>query len=386
MLKKVLLLSLSVVWLVSFSQAEPTMIPSAPSIAAKSYILMDANSGKVIAENNADLKLDPASLTKVMTAYVADYEIEQGNINLDDVVTISKNAWARNYQGSSLMFLEVGKKVSVNDLMKGVIISSGNDASVALAEHTAGNVNAFVDLMNQHAERLGMESSHFSNVHGLTAENHYSTARDMARLAQAAIQEFPDMYKLYAQRSFTYNGIKQYNRNRLLWRDPSVDGMKTGHTSEAGYCLIASAKRENMRLIAVLLGTKSEEARVREAQKLFSYGFRYFETIKVYDKGQVAKQLPIWGGATKKVGLVPQADVYLTLPKSQVDNVHAKVLVNKYVQAPVNKGDSLGELILSEGSEELMRVPLTTDADVEQGGFFYVLWSKIKLFFYKLIA
>ncbi len=362
------------------------MIPSSPSIAAKSYILMDANSGKVIAENNADTQLDPASLTKIMTSYVADYEIAQGNVSVDDVVTVSKNAWARNYQGSSLMFLEVGKKVKVKELMKGVIISSGNDASVALAEHTAGTVAAFVDLMNLHAQQLGMDSTRFANVHGLTAKDHYTTARDMAKLAQSAILSFPEMYKLYAEKSFTYNGIKQYNRNRLLWRDPSVDGMKTGHTDKAGFCLVASAKRDDMRLIAVVLGTKSEEARAREAQKLFSYGFRYFDTVKVYDKGQVAKTMDVWGGKKNTVGLASESDVYVTLPKSQADDLTAQVLVNKFVEAPIQKGEVLGELILSVDNEVVLKRPLIATNDVEQGGFVQVLWSKLKLFFFKLIG
>ena len=384
MLGRLILLPLLMMAVAAYSNN--MMIPSPPAIAAKSYILMDADTGAVIAERDADIQLDPASLTKVMTAYVADYEVEQGNISLDDVTTVSKQAWAKNFQGSSLMFLEVGKKVKVVDLMKGVIISSGNDASVALAEHTEGNVGAFVDLMNQHAKHLGMTNTHFENVHGLTSKNHLTTARDLAKLAQSAIKSFPERYKFYSEKSYTYNGIKQYNRNRLLWRDPSVDGMKTGHTDKAGYCLIASAKRDDMRLIAVVLGAKSEESRAKEAQKLFSYGFRYYETVKVYEKGQVAKEVKIWGGEKPKVALIPSKDIFVTVPKSQVEDLEAQVSVNKYLEAPIEKGDILAELILKAEGKVLSKTPLIAKDAVDEGSFFKRFWAKIKLFFVKLIG
>lgn len=370
--------------LTQISRSAPVLIPSAPQIAAKGYILMDANSGKVIVEHNADEQLEPASLTKMMTAYVAEYELAQGNISLDDITTVSKRAWAKNYPGSSLMFLEAGKQVSVGDLLKGVIISSGNDATVALAEHVAGSTEAFSDLMNQHAQLLGMDATHFVNPHGLPNPGHYTTARDMAKLAQAIIRDFPEEYKIYSEKYYTYNGIKQNNRNLLLWRDPSVDGLKTGHTESAGYCLVSSAKKDDMRLIAVVMGTKTEEARLRESQKLLSFGFRYYKTLKIYSSGEEISEQKVWGGDSENVKLVAGKDVYVTVPRSQKDEIKAELEVEKYLQAPIKAGQNLGDVVLMLEGQEVLHQPVVADRDVEQGGLFKVLWDKLKLFILQL--
>lgn len=270
-----------------------TIIPAPPQLAASSWILMDANSGRILAEHNADERLPPASLTKLMTAYLVERELDRGTINLTDMVNISENAWRT---GGSKMFIEVGDRVSVDNLLHGIIIVSGNDASVAMAEHLAGGEAPFADLMNQHATRLGMNDTHFMNATGLPHENHYSTAHDMARLSRYIINDYPEHYAIYSQRNFSFAGIDQPNRNRLLWRDPTVDGLKTGWTTEAGYCLVASAQRDGMRLISVVMGTSSEEARAQESQKLLSYGFRFYETMKLYERGAVLATPRVWGG------------------------------------------------------------------------------------------
>lgn len=381
-LSLICLTSLSTVALAS----APTLIPAPPQIAAKSYIVMDANSGEVIVEKNADERLDPASLTKMMTAYVAEYEIRQGNIALDDQVQVSTNAWAQKFPGSSVMFLEPGKPVTVRELIKGVDIASGNDATVALAEHIAGSAGAFVDLMNQHSQLLGLKNTHFVNPHGLTGKDHYSSARDMAILARAQIIEFPEGYKTYAQKEFTYNGIRQPNRNRLLWRDSSVDGLKTGHTDAAGYCLVASALRDDMRLIVVVMGTHSDEARFQETQKLFSFGFRFYKTVKLYNKGQELAKVDVWGGEKDQLGVQVAEDVYVTIPRSQEDGLSADLSLDKYVQAVVKKGQTLGEIEIKLNNESLLKQPVIASETVEKGSFLGVLWSKIKLFFVQLIG
>lgn len=382
-----ILLILSVV-LTQAVYAAPLLIPSAPKIAAKGYMLMDANSGTIIIEHNADEQLEPASLTKMMTAYVADYELSQGNISMDDVTTVSKAAWAQNkqFQGSSLMWLEAGKQVSVKNLLKGVIISSGNDASVALAEHIAGSADAFADVMNQHGELLGMKSSHFVNPHGLPSPDHYTTARDMATLAQAIIRDFPEEYKIYSEKAFTYNGIKTSNRNSLLWRDPTVDGLKTGHTDSAGYCLVASAKKDDMRLISVVMGARTEEARLRESQKLLSFGFRYYQTLKLYSAGEKISEAEVYGGEADKVNLVAKDDVYVTVPRSQKDKISAEIDVDRFIEAPVGKGKQLGDIVVKLQDQVQLKQPLVAEMDIEEGGLFTRLWAMIKLFFIKLLA
>ncbi len=381
-------LKITAVLLVLFSLnvvAAPSLIPAAPQVAAKGYILLDANSGKVIVEQNANEQLEPASLTKMMTAYIADYELEQGNITLDDITTVSKNAWAKNFPGSSLMFLEVGKDVAVRDLLKGVVISSGNDATVALAEHIAGSMDAFADIMNQHAQLLGMNDSHFVNAHGLPADGHRTTARDMATLATAIVIDYPDQYKIYSEKSYRYNNIKQTNRNKLLWRDPSVDGLKTGHTKAAGYCLVASAKKDDMRLIAVVMGARSEEARLRETQKLLSYGFRYYKTRKLFSKGEVVNSVRLWGGAKEELQLIAKDDVYVTVPRSKKDDIKAEMEIDQYIEAPVKEGKQYGDIVIKLDDEVQLKQALVAQETVDTGGIFQLLLDKAELFFTKLI-
>jgi D-alanyl-D-alanine carboxypeptidase (penicillin-binding protein 5/6) len=323
----------------------------------------------------------------MMTAYVADYEISQGNISKADMTKVSKNAWAQNpeFNGSSLMWLEAGKMVSVADLLKGVTISSGNDATVALAEHIAGSSNAFVDIMNQHAQLLGMKDSYFENPHGLPAPNHSTTARDMATLAQAIIRDFPEEYKLYAEKSFTYNGIKQPNRNKLLWRDPTVDGLKTGYTRAAGYCLVASAKKDDMRLISVVMGANSTEGRAQESQKLLSFGFRYYQTLKLYSQGEVLSQSKVYSGVEDVVNVIAKDDVYVTVPRSQRDKVMAEMDLEKYLQAPLVASQVVGDIVVSLNGEVLSRQAISVEQAVDQGGLFTRLWDAIALFFIKLM-
>ncbi|WP_313328112.1 D-alanyl-D-alanine carboxypeptidase family protein, partial [Stutzerimonas balearica] len=298
------------------------IIPSPPQLAAKSYLLMDAASGNVLVENNGDERLPPASLTKLMTAYIATLEIKKGQISDSDMVTVSEKAWRT---GGSRMFIQVNSQVSVGDLLHGVIIQSGNDASVALAEHIAGSEEAFADLMNATAQRLGMNNTHFMNATGLPHPEHYSSAADMAKLARAIIHEDPAHYAIYAQKEFLWNNIKQPNRNLLLWRDKTVDGLKTGHTEEAGYCLVASAVRDGMRLIAVVFGTNSEQARAAETQKLLTYGFRFFETRTFYQKGVELAQQQVWKGEQDKVKAGLAEDLTLTLQRGQLDKLQASM-------------------------------------------------------------
>lgn len=367
--------------------AAPAIIPAPPKIAASGYILMDANSGKVIVEHNADEKLPPASLTKLMTSYVLSYELEEGNVSNDDMVTISKNAWAQNpiFAGSSLMWIEVGKQVKLKDLHRGIVISSGNDASVAVAEHLAGSESAFADVMNQHARILGMTNSHFVNSHGLPDPDHYMTARDLALLSKAILQ-FPAEYALYSERDYTYNNIRQTNRNRLLWKDESVDGLKTGHTEAAGYCLVTSAKRAGMRLISVVMGASSQSARERETQKLLSYGFRYFETHELYNAGDQLTESKLWAGAEDTFELGVERDISLTIPRGQEKALEAVMNIDEVVKAPVTKGKEYGELVVSLNDEVLLREPLIALQSVEQGGLFKRLWDGIMLFFKGLFS
>nr|WP_297461392.1 D-alanyl-D-alanine carboxypeptidase family protein [uncultured Halomonas sp.] len=354
-----------------------TMIPSPPSLAASSWILMDANSGEILVSHNADESLPPASLTKMMTAYIVEREISQGNISPDDMVPISVNAWQT---GGSRMFVREGTEVSVHDLIRGVVIQSGNDASVALAEYIAGGVAPFADLMNQQAQVMGMDNTHFVNATGLPHENHYSSAHDLAILAKHIIQDFPDHYQIYSEKYFTYNDIRQPNRNRLLWRDPSVDGLKTGHTEAAGYCLVASAKQGDMRLISVVMGTDSDEARAQETQKLLSYGFRFFETFKLYEKGAVLNEPRIWGGATDSLRLGVAEDIYLTVPEGRRDEMTAKLNIQETIKAPVQAGQRLGTLEIKLGEEVIKEQPLIALEAVEQGSFFKRIWDTILLF------
>ncbi|MFT5690929.1 MAG: D-alanyl-D-alanine carboxypeptidase (penicillin-binding protein 5/6) [Oceanicoccus sp.] len=360
----------------------PAIIPSAPSIAASGYILIDANSGRVIVESNADEKLPPASLTKLMTSYVLSYELEKGNVSNSDWVSISENAWAQNpvFAGSSLMWIEVGKKILLEDLHMGVVISSGNDASVAVAEHLAGSESAFAEIMNQHAGLLGMKNSHFVNSHGLPDPDHYMTARDLATLSKAIIQ-FPEEYALYSEPDYTYNNIRQTNRNRLLWKDDSIDGLKTGHTEEAGYCLVASAKKSGMRLISVVMGASSQNARERETQKLLAYGFRYYETHQLYSAGDELVKSKLWAGEVDAFKLGVEEDIHMTIPRGKQESLEAVMNFDEIIKAPIVKGQEYGELVVTLEGEELLREPLVALEAIAEAGFFKRLWHDILLFF-----
>ncbi len=355
-----------------------TPIPSPPSIAATGHLLIDYNSGRILAENNAEQRLEPASLTKIMTAYVIFRELKEGNVKLEDEVLISNKAWRTE---GSRMFVEVGKKVPLELLLKGMIIQSGNDASVALAEHIAGNEETFAALMNNHARRLGMTGTHFVNSTGLPGPEHYTTARDMATITAATIREFPQWYQWYAQKELVYNDIKQHNRNKLLWQDDSVDGVKTGHTESAGFCLVASAVRDGMRLISVVMGTSGEQARAKESMTLLNYGFRFFETHRLYGAGDSLSQVRLWKGAKEQLALGVERDLYVTIPRNQYKNLDAQMHIQPQIVAPVERGQSLGTVNVSLNGNPLQEVPLIALETVEAGGVWHNLVDSALLWF-----
>ncbi|MFH4757879.1 serine hydrolase [Vibrio alginolyticus] len=362
--------------------ASPIVVPDAPQIAAKGYVLMDYHSGKVLAEKEMNTKLSPASLTKMMTSYVIGQELARGNISEDDDVTISENAWAKNFPDSSKMFIEVGTTVKVRDLNRGIIVQSGNDACVAMAEHIAGSEDAFVDLMNAWANTLGMTNSHFANVHGLDNAELYSTPYDMALLGKALIRDVPNEYRVYSEKKFTYNGITQYNRNGLLWdKSMNVDGIKTGHTSNAGYSLVSSATEGQMRLVAVVMGTKDANARKSESKKLLSYGFRFFETVAPHKAGETFVEEKVWMGNKDTVALGLDQDTYVTLPRGEAKNLKASFVLEKELEAPINKGDVVGKLYYQIDGEDIAEYPLMALETVEQGSLFSRMWDYIVLLF-----
>jgi D-alanyl-D-alanine carboxypeptidase (penicillin-binding protein 5/6) len=352
--------------------------PTPPAIEARAYILQDYDSGKVLVEVNADERMEPASLTKMMTVYVVLAELEQGKFAMEDRVAISKKAWK---MGGSKMFIEVGKEVPVEDLLKGVIIQSGNDASVALAEYVAGDESAFADLMNQYARELGMTSSNFVNASGLPHSDHYTTARDMAIMAVALIRDFPVHYPLHAVRAYTWNKIKQYNRNPLLKIDDSVDGVKTGHTESAGYCLVASAKQQEMRLVSALLGSESEESRLTETQALLRFGFRFFETNRVYEGGAPISEVRVWQGESEQLATGIADDLYLTLPRGQFRKLDAGIVPDDTIVAPVSAGQRLGVVNISLDGETIAERPLVALGDVPVGGLWRRMSDYVKLWF-----
>lgn len=362
----------------TFPALSATPIPASPKIKAKGFLLIDFNSGRVLAEKKSDTRMEPASLTKMLTSYVIATELKRGSINLDELVTVSEKAWR---MPGSRMFIEVGKKVSVENLLKGVIIQSGNDATVALAEHVAGSEDAFVSLMNQHAAELGMLESHFVNSTGLPHKDHYTTPNDLAKLARALIRDFPEHYAWYAEKQFTFNNINQYNRNKLLWRNKFVDGVKTGHTESAGFCLVASAKRDDMRLISVVLGTNSEEARAAESQKLLAYGFRFFETHKLYAADEALTTARIWKGVTQELPLGLAEDLYLTIPKGQYKKLDADMNIDARITAPAKKGSSHGTVNVRLGDQQYAERELIALTDVEKGGLWSSLIDEVKLLF-----
>lgn len=368
----------------SLSQAA-TIIPSPPQINAKGHILVDFTTGKVIAEGNADILLAPASLTKIMTSYIVGKELQSGNIKNDDPVKISKNAWATGnpiFKGSSLMFLEVGKEVPIHEINQGIIVASGNDACVAIAEHIAGSEGAFADMMNAYAEQLGMSSSYFENSHGLDSTEHKTTARDMATLAKALIRDVPEEYEIYKQKSYTYNGIKTVNRNGLLWdKSMNVDGLKTGHTAQAGYSLVSSATKGDMRLISVVMGTNSERSRLVESRKLLNYGFRFFETYTPYKAGEKFVSDRVWMGDVKEVDLGILEDTPITIPRGQRKNLKANFELNQQLIAPLAKGQVVGKVFLQLDGEDIGEYPLVTLQEINEGGMFDRLMDYVKLQF-----
>ena len=382
------LLVLIVGFLCSWSIAQAAIIPPPPQVAASAWILIDAQTGFVITEHNADEPLPPASLTKLMTSYVLAHEIAEGRVSNTDQVTISDNAWAQNpvFAGSSLMWIETGKTVLLEDLHRGLVISSGNDASVAIAEHVAGSEDAFAQVMNSHAKALGMNNTFYVNSHGLHATEHYTTARDLAILSQAYILNFPDQYALHSVREYTYNNIRQYNRNTLLAEDPSVDGLKTGYTSEAGYCLVASAKRSEMRLISVVLGAESVRSRTAESRKLLNYGFRAYETSRLYEAGQELMVSRLWQGVREELRLGTGRDIYMTIPRGSAKKLDAVMEVDEVIRAPIAKGAELGRMQVSLQGELLLDEPLVALEAAEAAGFWSRLWDSIVLFFTQLFG
>ncbi len=358
--------------------AAPLPIPEPPDFVASSYMLMDYHSGQILAAHDPDKRVEPASITKLMTAYIVFDVLKKGEVKPDDLVTVSEKAWKAI---GSRMFIEVGNQVPVSELLQGMIVQSGNDASIALAEHVAGGENSFAGWMNQYAERLGMLNTQYQNATGLPDDNHYSTAADIALLARSLITEFPEHYKLYSQKDYSYNGIKQPNRNRLLWRDSSVDGMKTGFTDAAGYCLVSSAERDGMRLIAVVLGTPSDKARISSSEALLNYGFRFFETLRVAGKGQPMAQARVWKGATEQLDLGTARAVYVTIPRGRKDGLQLKPDLPGRVIAPVLSGQSVGKLQISHEGKVLRSEPLAALNDVPLGGLLQRLADEVMLFF-----
>lgn len=370
---------------INLSIAAPAIIPRPPEIAATSYILIDAKTGQILIEENADEALPPASLTKIMTAYIAVEEILNGNLTLRDKVHISEKAW--RMEGSK-MFVGVDTEVEVEDLLRGIIIQSGNDASVAMAEHIAGSEEAFSDMMNQYAEVLGMNESFFMNASGLDTELYYNTmsARDLSLLARATINRHAEFYPIYAEREFTYNDIRQSNRNTLLFRDRNVDGMKTGWTDAAGFCLVSSAERDGMRLISVVMGTASEEARAIETQKLLTYGFRYYETHKLYDSNQVLTNVPVWSGAQNSVDLGIEDEVYITIPRGQAEAMTATVDVDETIRAPLDNGQIMGVVSVVLDDDILYQGEVITMEAVEQGSLLKRFVDWITLLFENMFS
>ncbi|WP_317931277.1 D-alanyl-D-alanine carboxypeptidase family protein [Halioxenophilus sp. WMMB6] len=378
------LFSLACVLLISQSVfSAPVIIPAPPQLAASSYILVDANTGKILVEQNSHQKLPPASLTKMMTSYIVSDEIYNDHIQPTDMVPISVKAWR---MGGSKMFVREGTEVPVEELLRGVIVQSGNDASVALAEYVAGSESAFVDVMNQQAQLLGMNSTHFKNATGWPAAGHETTAYDLSLLARALINDHPAHYAIYSEHEFTYGApgekpITQINRNALLFRDKSVDGIKTGHTEAAGFCLVASAVRDGMRLISVVMGTKSDDARAEESQKLLSYGFRYYETANAVKAGDELVSARVWSGKQDQVGLGVKSDVALTVPRGSTEELQIQTLVDGTIKAPIEQYQPLGKVVVSLDGEVLAEQPLLALEPVAQAGFFARLWDAIKLFF-----
>ncbi len=355
---------------VANSQA-PFFLPPPPKVSAKAYVVEAFKTGKVIAAKNSNQRMAPASLTKMMTLFIISRELKNGTIRLTDEVPISKLAWKT---GGSKMFVKVGDQIPVAKLIQGIIVDSGNDACIAMAEYIAGSQDAFVSLMNQQAKALGMNHTHFMDATGLPHPDHYSTPADLAILARALIKNFPEYYHWYKQKSFTYNGIKQYNRNRLLWRDKFVDGLKTGHTDAAGYCLVSSAKRNGMRLIAVVMKSPTDAARATNSRKLLTYGFRFFTTVKLYDANKTLAQPRVWKGRNQTVPLGVKDSIYVTIPNGRYKALSAKISIPKNITAPIAKGDEIGNLTIKLGDQVIIKQPLIALQADPKGS----LWTRFK--------
>jgi D-alanyl-D-alanine carboxypeptidase (penicillin-binding protein 5/6) len=358
----------------------PTALPPPPQLNARSFILIDQDSGRVLAALDPDSRQEPASLTKLMTAYGVFKAIKEGRLKLSDMVVISEHAW-RPKSDESLMYVDLGKEVSVENLIQGMIVPSGNDATVALAEKVGGSEPAFVQMMNTYAKQLGMTNSHFMNAAGLPDPNHYTTARDTATLTSALIREFPEYYKWYSQKEFTWNGITQQNRNGLLWRDPTVDGVKTGHTKSAGYCLVTSAQRNGMRLVSVVLGTESMRAREDASAALLGYGFNFFETKRVYAAGAPITSARVWKGKADEVGLTVQRDLNVTSQRGHVSSVKAEFELPEELIAPLSKDKAIGKAKIVVDGQTIATYDLYPVADVAEAGFFGRAWDSMRLMF-----
>ena len=366
--------------MVAFGQS---FVPDAPELDLKSYILIEPNTNTVIAEFNSSSEIEPASMTKIMTVYVTADQISNDLISIDDEVLISEKAWRME---GSRMFVEAGKKVSVSDLLKGIIIQSGNDASVAISEYVGGTERGFVDLMNAYASSLNMNNTIFQNSTGLPDDNHFSSAQDLATLTSNLITKFPDIYSFYKEKQFTFNDIKQLNRNKLLWRDDSSDGVKTGHTEAAGYCLVGSAKRGDMRLITVVAGSDSDNNRFLASQRLLEYGFRFFATQKVLNANQEYKKINIWGGVEKTIGLGVLEDVSITLPRTSFKDLTVNYNYSNNIQAPIEVGQKIGTLEIISNDEIVFSTNLVALDKIKSKGFFGRLWSKFVLWILSLFG
>ena len=373
----VLLLSFSLV-LVS----EQSFIPDPPKIGAKNFILIDSITGKVLAQQSPDGKVEPASITKIMTGYVVADQIKQGFISENDEVLISENCWRK---GGSRMFIEAGKRVLVSDLIKGMVVQSGNDASCALAEHVAVSEEGFVDLMSRYIYDMGLKNTNFINVTGWPDENHYSSARDIAILSKRLIEDFPAHYDIYKEKFFTFNDIKQRNRNSLLWQDETIDGLKTGHTESAGYCLVSSGVRNETRLIAVTLGSSSEKQRIVDNRRLLDYGFRYFRTKKVLSAMEILAEEQVWGGEKESLSLLSSQDIYFTLPLRDFQNIKSNIVLDDYLQAPIAKDQRVGKLEFSLNNKVIKSIDIVSSEEVDSLGVFGQAWSNIKLFVYQFL-
>lgn len=372
----------------SLVAAAQNIVPAPPQVAAEAFLLLDADTGTVLVEKDADRQLPPASLTKMMTGYVLAAEIAAGRVDRDDPVTVSTNAWSQNptFNGSSLMWIEPNKDVTIGQLEQGIVVSSGNDATVAVAEHIAGSEQAFADLMNKYAVELGLSDTYFINSHGLPHPQHLTTARDLATLAAAIIERFPQHYRIYSQRDYTYNDIRQYNRNKLLGEDPSVDGLKTGYTREAGYGLVASAERNGMRLISVVMGTDSPNARKRETRSLLNYGFRFYETETALTGGEELEKPRVWKGEEDYLSVGVAEDLRLTLPRGKRDSLIRELVIDDSITAPLAAGDAVGTLTIALDGEALRQVPLVALEPLEPGGFFARLWDVVLMWLAKLFG